>query len=249
MGGIMGIFQRKDKTENTTGAASDPVQGLSEQLMKSVRLFKLDQILLPILTVILGILFLIWPEVSLQVMARIVGVVLVISGICSAVYFFRSSKRLLLHSGILCIGMINIVIGIWILYAPDFIIALMPKLIGLLLLINGIVTFTAAVTLARSNYSRWWITLILSIIIFAAGILFLVRPFETAMVFMRIAGASLVYTGAANLYSYFILKKAIKEVSRAVQNAADSFGAQMQDPAQAGTAGTQDTAAKKESYF
>ena len=245
----MSIFQRKDKTENAAGAAQDPIQGLSEQLMKNVRLFKLDQILLPILTIILGILFLIWPEASLQIIARIVGVVLVISGICSAVFFFRSSSRLLLHSGILCIGMINIVIGIWILYAPDFIIALMPKLIGLLLLVNGIVTFTAAVTLAKSNYSRWWITLILSIIIFAAGIFFLVRPFEAAMLFMRIAGASLVYTGLANLYTYFTIKRAIKEVTKTVQNAAETFSAQMQQ-AQAEAAGMQDTAdTKTETYY
>ena len=53
---------------------------------------------------------------------------------------------------------------------------------------------------------------------------------------MRIAGASMIYTGLANLYTYFTIKKAVKEVTRAVQDTADAFNAELQAQAEAAAA-------------
>lgn len=203
----MGIFDRKDK-DGTADKKAGKLK--NSRLAASLGILKNNQFVLSVLAVILGIVFLIWPDILLTILVRFIGAVFILGGIVAVVMFFTSRDRMIIHSIVLGVGVVMAVIGVWILISPEFLITLMPKVIGLLLLICGITSFTGTVTLARRNYSRWWISLILSIGVLAAALVLLIRPFEIATMFVRIVGGLFIYTGAVNLWIFFNLNRLLK---------------------------------------
>ena len=162
----MGIFKRKDSNA-PDGKAAGKIR--NSRFAASLGILKNNQFVLSVLAVLLGVVFLIWPDILLTILVRFIGAVFILGGIVAVVMFFTSRERMIMHSIVLGVGVVMAVIGVWILISPEFLITLMPKIIGLLLLICGITSFTGTVTLARRSYSRWWISLLLSIGILAAA--------------------------------------------------------------------------------
>ena len=203
----MGIFKRKDSNA-PDGKAAGKIR--NSRFAASLGILKNNQFVLSVLAVLLGVVFLIWPDILLTILVRFIGAVFILGGIVAVVMFFTSRERMIMHSIVLGVGVVMAVIGVWILISPEFLITLMPKIIGLLLLICGITSFTGTVTLARRSYSRWWISLLLSIGILAAALVLLIRPFEIVTLFVRIVGAVFIYTGAVNLWIFFKLNRLLK---------------------------------------
>ena len=173
-------------------------------------IFKQNQFILSIMAVVLGVCFLIWPVESLTILVRIIGIVFIVTGAIAVILFFTNREKALMHSFVLGVGIVMAVIGVWIEMSPEFLITLMPRIIGLILLVCGITSLMGTVTMAKNDYRRWWVSLLLSIGILAAAIILLVKSFEVAQLFMRICGVLFIYTGAVNIWIFIRLRKYIK---------------------------------------
>lgn len=185
--------------------------------------FKRDFALLAAACIVLGLLLLLYPEVSGTIIAVILALVLAAVGAMHIIsYIFRRYPDDIGHmdlvSGLICAG-----VGIFLFLHPTVLIGLLPTVLGLLLIVDGVIKLQSAIDLARLHTQRWWVVLILAALSIALGIIGLLNPFETMAVLLMFIGGSLVVDGIFDLWTLFSIhrrvKKFRKEMEEAEQNA------------------------------
>lgn len=95
----------------------------------------------------LGIILVVWPGLSVKVVCMAIGVVLVINGISRLMNFIFGRDGSVFSQMNLIMGIIITVIGGWILFQPGTIIAMIPILVGIIIVIHGINNLQQTVSL------------------------------------------------------------------------------------------------------
>ena len=165
-----------------------------------------------ILFIALGVVLIINPELSAVVMCDIFAVVLLVIGIVRAFMYIRSRVREVGNRD-LAVGVFFIAVAVLIFIFPERISSFIPSILAILLVFGGADKLQDAFELRREGYDRWWITLIMAIVVAGLGILIYFNPFTSAAMFMRIIGISLVVEGAV----YLVVALMSKDPGRVVK--------------------------------
>lgn len=130
-------------------------------------------------------------------------------------YFkFRNKNSLAVLN--IIVALITGVIGIWIIANPASVMYIIPIILGLLIMIEGILDIKLAVELKNIYYQYWWIAMILGGINFGLSVLIICNPFKTTASFSLINGVSFIYNGIAILWILSRLIKASKEIKESL---------------------------------
>ena len=168
-----------------------------ETMLKKI---KANVIVSALLCIVMGAVLVIWPSMSVQVMCMAVGAVLIINGLIKLVNFIFSRDGSMFSQMNLIMGIIITVIGAWILLQPDKIIAMIPILVGIIIVVHGINNLQQAVSLCQSKYDKWWIALLLGLVTIGFGILLICNPFAAVDTLVMFIGLFLIYDGASDIW-------------------------------------------------
>ena len=180
-----------------------------------------DFILLAVLFIVLGLLFLVFPETSGKLVCYLLAAVLCLLGLVRAVSYFRrhvayGEYRLDLVSSILLLG-----VGIFIFAKPQLIMSIMPIVIGIAVLVDSLVKLQSTVDMLRLHVSSWWLSLIITVVTAVLGIIMVTNPFETAALLLRFIGISLIVTGILDIWSVGSLSHQVKKSQRSAMQDQD----------------------------
>ena len=152
-----------------------------------------------ILCIVFGIVICIWPGAVLLTFCRIAGLLILLFGIFRLITCAASPY--LLHQGYpLAIGVVLCLLGVWILCAPGTFLKLIPMVIGVVLIFNGVKNIYLSVKFKRGSDSWWGISLILGILAVIFGIVLIRCAFLALEIGMIILGIALIYTGVSGLF-------------------------------------------------
>ena len=204
-----------------------------------------------ILSIILGLIFIIFPIFSSGVVSIIIGVSLFFFGITLILAGFTASN--------IIIGILAIIFGLLFTFNIDAvsfllgfqfyiigIIMILAGIIGLvsdtqiskiasvLIIIMGIISFALTLALGvwiiltsvsairmsilvRKEDPNWILILLLGIIDLIVGILILFNPFESAISVTILAGIVLMVHSVINIVDMIIIKKNVKSLTKAIE--------------------------------
>ena len=162
-----------------------------------------------ITALIIGITMVVVPGESINLVVKIIGTLLIASGLVSIIVGIvnknNGSLNLVAFNAI-----VNIILGILIFSNPVFFASIVIILLGLGLLFFGGIQLLALFSARRFlDMKPWGYTL--PIITTLGGILLVFKPFETAGFISYIAGGLLIVYSVSELLSAWRMKKAIKE--------------------------------------
>lgn len=147
-----------------------------------------------------GLFFLIHPGDSLTLACRIFGIALILAGAIGTVseigYGVNKNDKWL------ACYIVEILTGILVLAAPEFVINLFPFIIGLILVAFGIVDIVRAVLIFLETVDGWKGVLLFAIITVILGIVIMCNPFGTSKLLVRIIGLVLIYRAVSDLILY-----------------------------------------------
>lgn len=166
--------------------------------------------------VILGAVFLFWPELSLMTLCYAFGTLTIVYGIVHLITYFVRDRMISVFRYDMVIGIIAVILGILILIRPQYIINILPILLGLFIILSSIMKIQNAVDLKRVGYPKWWLILIFAFISIALGLILIWNPFAAAATLMMFIGASLCIDGIMSLWSMFCLSRNVKKVKKAM---------------------------------
>ena len=106
---------------------------------------------------------------------------------------------------------IAILLGLVVIIHPGNIMALVPVIMGIYFMIDGIMKIQTAVDAKRFGVKSWWLILVSAIVTGGIGILLLVNPFESAVALTVLLGITLLADGISNIWIAAYTVKAIKK--------------------------------------
>lgn len=185
-----------------------------EDFLKAV---KTNSLITALLYSVLGLVLLVWPKLSTDVLCTALGLVLLVCGIVDVVIFLANRDGSLYAASHLTVGVILAAVGIWILLKPDLIAVIIPRIIGILICIHGISNIGDALTLQHNGYDKWATALVLGILTLALGAVLVYDPFDTFALVVRIIGVFLLFDGLSDIWITTRVSRVLKQAKKDVE--------------------------------
>ncbi|MTQ98649.1 hypothetical protein GMD88_17890 [Pseudoflavonifractor sp. BIOML-A6] len=172
---------------------------------------KVSFLLASVLYIALGLVLLIWPGITSDLICLSFGLLLLIYGIITIISFFVHDSRLGTFRFELILGIVAAAAGLLFLIKPEFVKSVIPVVLGIYIIIDALLNLKRSLELHSLQYGRWWVILVLSLVSVALGVLILFRPGMTADVLIMVIGGVFVYNGLSDLWSIFKISRITKE--------------------------------------
>ena len=158
----------------------------------------------------LGIVMVIWPEISAVAVCCVLGIICLATGIYKMVRYFNLGFAGLFFRFDLTLGICSILSGILLLLHPAGAAALLPFAAGLYIITGSVFDIQSSVEMRRLGIGNWWLSMALGIVSTIFAFFLLLNPFQGVAALMVFIGISLIVGSIQNLYTLHCISSAVK---------------------------------------
>ncbi len=186
--------------------------------MEQIREVKKSFCVLSAAYIVLGLVLLIWPDISVKTFCYVFGVGMIIFGCTHLImYFVKDKLQSVMQMDMVC-GIVGIATGVYILLKMEYVLEIIPFALGIVALLGSIVKLQNAFDLKRFGSRRWYIMLIFAVALLVTGVLLIANPFEGLEVIVVLIGISLIADGVGNLAGIFWIGYLVKHLRKVAEN-------------------------------
>ena len=184
------------------------------EFLKGLKKFSISTI---IVSAVLGVLFIAFPDKCIQYTSLFVGAALIVIGAVAVITYLLDRNTILP----LVLGIIVLVTGIVICAKYRQIISIIVVIFGIFILISGLVDFVASLkSLAILRISGWF-TLVLSVITVIFGVVAITKSAALPDSIVRFIGAALIIYAVLDLVSFIQVNAMAKKVKQRINEGSD----------------------------
>lgn len=166
-----------------------------------------------VLTIIIGVLLVVWPHLSLLVAAIFFGVQLIISAVFRFVWAFTAPDTQGWARGLMVIvAILSLIAGLLLLRDPVMAVVLLGIVLGIYWITTGIVDVLTAIGYAE--LPRRWLVALMGGLGIVAGIIVMVNPVTSLLFLAWVLGIWLVVFGLITIVRAFGLRGSARAASR-----------------------------------
>ena len=168
-----------------------------------------------VIAVLLGIVFLIAPDLLPNTLIIILGATVLFVGIVSFLTIFTKDGGK--PAGINYFNLVlSLIVGIVLLIFPDFFVALLMILLGIILIICGIGQISSLTSVRKWGVKANPFEYIIAALLILVGVVVCFNPFDTKdVIFWMFSIGAIVY-GITNLISLLRIRKNLKKAGKRV---------------------------------
>lgn len=176
---------------------------------------KWDVIMTSLLYVALGIVVLMMPGIMFRTLGYLIGAFLIVAGAVSMIgYLLRDARQNYFRNDFVY-GLIEITIGIIVLYKVDKIMELVPVILGILVVASGCRKLQDVIDMKRMEYGNWIAMLVLAAVNVIFGVWLILDPIKVEELLERLIGIGLIVSGVTDcVIACYFAGKIIKYVER-----------------------------------
>ena len=164
-----------------------------------MRIAKYGYIVMSVAFCVIGLLLVLFPEVSAKVIYRVLGIALLCFGVVKLIgYFSRDLFRLAFQFD-LEFGILLLALGLLVLVRPVGAMSFLCIALGIAILADGLFKIRIAADAKTFGVRTWWLLFTLAILTAVVGLLLIFRPRESAVFLTALLGVSLLTEGILNL--------------------------------------------------
>lgn len=164
-----------------------------------------------LITLVLGIVLAFEPSGSIKVITAIIAILFMLIGAFQLFDYIRQSREEKMMSLSLILGIILFGIGIFLFINLESLVKFVTTLIGVTICIKSLFKLQFALNI-RDISEKWFYNLIVGIVGMVLGIVLLVNPFDSAVLFLRIVGVLLIIGSIVELVETSIVLKTLDNV-------------------------------------
>jgi uncharacterized membrane protein HdeD (DUF308 family) len=169
-------------------------------------------------TAILGIIVAALPETSLAVIAVLLGVLVLFSGVYNVVEAFRGAEHGRVWRGIA--GVVFIVAGLVLIRHLHLSLALIGLVIGLTWVVQGLAALIAGLSGGVTRMGTGW-AILFGVVSLIAGIVVISAPIASITTLAVLMGIWFVVMGLMEMFGAFAFRHATRQAERAAERAGD----------------------------
>ncbi len=173
-----------------------------DKLRQFFKKFKIQASVAAVALIIIGLMFIIFRDTSLNVICYVAGALIMVWGILCLISFFAAPYSN--NAGDLALGLTLALIALILFIKPWVITGILTVLFGIALIVDGAMKLQQFVAMNKLKIKSRWAVLAIAIVSLVLGILIVFDPFgSTIMIF---AGISLIVAGVMDLCAIGITK-------------------------------------------
>ena len=179
-------------------------------------------IIISILLFGFGIVLIFNSEGFIKSISTILGIILLVIGILPVADFFRNRKEVDNTSGVgLISGVFSIVCGLMFILSDSVFTILIPILVGVWMIINGVNKFRFSFELKDQQQSAWIITFVFSIVIIVGGVLLILHPVRGGELVYQTLGIIICIYAVLDIIECIYVKTKVKQVTTEIVKVID----------------------------
>lgn len=187
-----------------------------KELQKKINEYINTAIGYAILIILLGLVMLIFPGLSLDIIRWSIALVLIIGGLVLMINDFRRQTIVSMFSGSL-LGIFLLILGVIVVVHPD-VLSIIPIVLGAYMVISSFMALRLASSLKEISSTSFFLSVFTSIITIICGIVLITNPFGGAIVITSLIGAVAIIYGISGLVDLLIFRHNIKEVANYIKS-------------------------------
>ncbi|MCH4009912.1 HdeD family acid-resistance protein [Companilactobacillus sp.] len=139
-----------------------------------------------------GILIVLEPTKSLDFIIYIVSAYVAFYGVLSLIDGFSLKRKTGENNMNMGFGVLALIVAILILFVAKFLVALVPPVLGIILLANGINQFRDSHETRKTVNVTPWLDYLYSALLIIAGVVFILNPSKTIIFLYQLFGVALI---------------------------------------------------------
>lgn len=160
-----------------------------------------------ILLVFAGVLSFIYREEAVLAITVVLGLVMLISGVCSIVGYIFMHNYMLGSGWILMDGILTTILSVFLLANQIVAAAVVPFIFGIWMLFSGVTRLISSLDIKKLGLDGWGWVLLLGLLGTALGVVCFLKPVVAANIIGVTMGFVFILQGAGALYLFWITSK------------------------------------------
>ncbi len=178
-----------------------------KELLKQI---KWETILRSLLYVVLGIVAVVIPETMVKTLGYLIGILLIAVGAVSIICYLLREAGQNYYRNDFGYGLVGIAVGVIFLNRVEWLISLLPLILGVMVLASGCGKLQEVIDMKRAGCDSWIVILIMAALNAAFGIVLIIDPFKTALLLLQLVGVGLIFSGITDCVTLFYVKHKMK---------------------------------------
>lgn len=169
-----------------------------------------------VLAFIIGLIMVVFPKISIETIGMIVAAYIIAQGIVLIYLDIKATKYYIPFDGLL-IGIISILMGIVLVCKPGILSVVFAFVVGIWMILSSINNIKISIKLCKTKLP-WIQILLLGILDLIVGLIMIFNPFEATISLTLFAGIMLMIYSVINIIDMIVIKKDIKEITKALSS-------------------------------
>lgn len=186
-------------------------------MLEKIKEIKRNMILLSIFYLVLGFILVAYPDTSGAIICKVLASFIFLYGIIHIVIHFVFRVPFVFKFDLIQ-GILGVGLGIYIFMFPDFIMTILPIVLGIIVILDSLMKIQSAFDLKSIGFVQWKYLLIVSCIALICGILMIFYPFASLLTIIQFVGFVLIFNGIYDLIHIVILSLKFKQYKKEVEN-------------------------------
>lgn len=171
---------------------------------------KVGYIIISVLLCVLGIVLIAVPDVSLRVLTKACGAVIILFGVIKIVGYCARDRYRLAFQFDLASGIMLMAVGVILIIRTGVMIHFISAIMGICVLTDALLKIQTSIDSRAFGIRGWWMILAAALLTGIIGFLLIFRPTESTQIIMILLGISLITEGVLNLLTILTVVKIVR---------------------------------------
>ncbi len=177
-----------------------------------------------ITSIVIGLLFLLLPDITTSLITNIIGLFLLLQGLGVGVSYLSALKKGR-GSIFMALGAFTLIaLGVFTITNYQTIISIIPTIVGIFIMFSGINGIHKSFALKNFGDKNWSSSLISAILKLILAFILLTNPFTSAIIMIRVIGLSLIVEAVSSFFTARKYKKFMEENMNSINNLFNPMG-------------------------
>ncbi len=165
---------------------------------------------IPVVYIILGLVMVIFPQTTMKTFCLSLGAIAAVLGIVSLISYFSRDAVDFVYRYDFVNGVLLILLGLLFIVKMELITELIPIMLGVMILANGVMKLQHAIDLKRIGFNGWLYVLVFSLLSLLVGVVCVLQPEFIAAILVIMMGISFLFCGLTDFITLFFLSRRLK---------------------------------------
>lgn len=179
-------------------------------MLKFMKKIGVSYLFSALISIVLGVVYIIWPELTQDVFCLIAGSALIVFGLGLFIYHLASNRSRGFFMNEMVLGLITVLLGFLFIFKSDALFAVLGIALGVFVVAHGLINIQESFILKKCGNKKWYVFFLLSLVFVAVGLIILFVPGIENEIFAYMTGISLISAGIFEIAVFFILRKYVK---------------------------------------